>query len=101
LRRRYCQIFGPSRHFAKLPDSLGRYFDVRIHFNRHLSRQAAESYVKRAALLLGLYRMRALRTLTTTAGAAYNLSTLLTIGQRRVPLSLTLSDVRFLHLIGP
>src|SRR6516162_4473107 len=86
LRRCYCQIFGPSRHFAKLPDSLCRYFDVRIYFNRHLSRQATESYVKGSAAL-GLishegspypdYRLRE---------AAYNLSTLLAIGQRRVPI---------------
>src|SRR5262249_9497323 len=80
------QIFGPSRHFAKLPDSLCRYFNVRIYFNWHVSRQATESYVKRSAAL-GLishegspypdYRLRE---------AAYNLSTLLAIGQRRVPI---------------
>ena len=43
--------FPAKPSLAKLSDSLCRYFDVRIHFDRHLSRQATESYVKRSTAL--------------------------------------------------
>src|SRR5690349_8154346 len=64
LRPRYRQIIGPIHQVAKLSDGLGRYFDVSIHCNRHLGRQATEGYVKRSAAL-GLVSHDGLRTLTT------------------------------------
>ena len=77
LRRRNCQIFGPSRHLAKLSDSFCRYFDGRINLDRHLSRQATESYAKRSTAL-GLISHRALRT--SNCGA--NLQSLNAAGHR-------------------
>ena len=47
LWRRDCQIFGPTRHLAKLADGLCPYFDAGLHFDTHLSGQATESYVER------------------------------------------------------
>jgi hypothetical protein len=86
LRRRYCQIFGPSRHLAKLSDSLCRYFDVRIDLDRHLSRQATESYVKRSTALGLISHEGSPYPGFQLREANYNLSTLLAIGQTRVPI---------------
>ena len=102
LRRRYCQIFGPSRHLAKLSDSLCRYFDVGIDLDRHLSRQATESYVKRSTALGLISYERSPYPDFELREATYDLSTLLTIGQRRG--SIQSDAIRcplFLQLTGP
>src|SRR5262249_14019447 len=95
LRRRNCQIFGPSRHFAKLPDCLCRYLDVRIDLDRHLSRQATESYVKRSTAL-GLISHEGLRTLTTDCGKRPTISQRCwPSGKEESPFGLTPFDSRF------
>src|SRR5262245_15441205 len=82
LRRRYCQIFGPSRHFPKLSDC--RHLDVSIHLDWHLRRQATESCVKRSTALWLISHGSSPYPNYRLPRAAYNLSTLLAIGQGRV-----------------
>jgi hypothetical protein len=48
LRRHYCQTFGPNCYLAKLANGLCRYFDVRLHFDKHLIWQATKRKLERS-----------------------------------------------------